>query len=195
MPSSSLSLSASRCLRIYIYIHTSPPSLFLSLSSSYLGPRVALRHSSRSVFFFSFFSLFHRVLSFPPSFIFSVSCSSSTGTRALVEHLLRLWDSVPYVPVLVCPSSLFPFAPSLPWPKKAKLREGDLLKDVLRTGTLIVASVGSGTISRGKLRLVFAQDRGDEGNYNPVEPTGISPQNIATQRDTQTLLHTRTVLQ
>ncbi|PHJ17419.1 transmembrane protein [Cystoisospora suis] len=102
--------------------------------------------------------------------------SEISGTRALVEHLLRLWDSVPYVPVLVCPSSLFPFAPTLPWPKKAKLKDGDLLKDVLRTGTLTVASVGSKTISRGKVRLVFAQDRGDEGNYNPVEPTGFFPQ-------------------
>ncbi|KYK67529.1 putative transmembrane protein [Toxoplasma gondii TgCatPRC2] len=102
--------------------------------------------------------------------------SEISGTRVLVEHLLRLWSSVPYVPMLVCPSSIFPYAPTLPWPKQEDLRDGDLLKDVLSTGTLTVAGVGAAAVAQSSLTVVAARNRGEEGDYNRPEPTGFFPQ-------------------
>nr|CEL67345.1 TPA: hypothetical protein BN1204_031460 [Neospora caninum Liverpool] len=102
--------------------------------------------------------------------------SEISGTRVLVEHLLRLWNAVPYVPMLVCPSSMFPYAPTLPWPRQENLRDGDVLRDVLSTGTLTVAGVGSAAVSQSSLTVVAARNRGEEGNYNRPEPTGFFPQ-------------------
>ncbi|PFH38675.1 hypothetical protein BESB_010170 [Besnoitia besnoiti] len=78
--------------------------------------------------------------------------------------------------MLVCPSSLFPYAPTLPWPKKERLQRGDLLRDVLSAGTLRVAGVGSTAVSLGPMTIVAAQNRGEEGNYSSPEPTGFFPQ-------------------
>ncbi|CAI9149244.1 unnamed protein product [Rangifer tarandus platyrhynchus] len=109
---------------------------------------------------------------------------SGRSTRLLVEHLLRLWSSVPYVPMLVCPSSLFPYNPTLPWPKRENLKKGDLLRDVLDTGILTVAGVGGASLSSGQVQLTVAKDRGDEGNYNRAEPTGFFPDYLRAIADT-----------
>ncbi|CDI77837.1 hypothetical protein EAH_00027470 [Eimeria acervulina] len=121
----------------------------------------------------------------------NAAISHVIGSRELTDYLLPLWglEGV-YVPLLVCGVSPEPSISSLnrnsrnsssssssssstsamPWPLREELHDDDLLQQILRRGSVTVATIGKETASG-----VVGCNNGLEGDYSGNVATGFFP--------------------